>query len=199
MITSAQLEHALAQHRQTNRRLGDSLVSAGYVTEQQIAHGLRLQQLLLRVALAVLLAVSSPSGVATAASGGTPHNAITLSATVLPYHQLEVLRQNATLTVTQADIERGYVDVAAGTSLRARSNDQRGFTVNFDPRMRLFDRATIAGFGGDVEIGATGGAANYRYGGRDTSLHLSYRFYLASGLGPGSYPWPLQISSSITY
>ncbi len=199
MITPAQLEQALAQQRYTNRRRGDSLVSAGYVTEQQVVHGLRLRQLLQRVALAVLLAVSPPVGTATAAGGGAAYNAITLSATILPYHQLEVLRQDATLTVTQSDIERGHVDVAAGTSLRARSNDHQGFRVTFDPRMRLFERATISGLGANVEIGPAGGAANYPYGGCDIALHLSYRLYLAAGLGPGSYPWPLQISSSITY
>ena len=40
---------------------------------------------------------------------------------------------------------------------------------------------------------------NQAYPGRDTLLQLSYRFYLAAGLVPGSYPWPLQISSSVVY
>ncbi len=198
-ITSAQLDHALEQQRQSKRRLGDALVSAGYATEHQVAHGLKLQQVMLRVALAVLLATSLTPGIAAATGGGATYGTIVMSATVLPYHRIEVVRQLPLLTITPADVTRGYVDVVGGTSLRARSNDHQGFTVNFDPRARLFERATIQGLGGSVDIGPDGGAVYHTYAGRDTALELSYRFYLSSGLAPGSYPWPLQISSSVSY
>jgi hypothetical protein len=198
IITPEQLALALEQHRSSRRRLGDALVHAGYATEHQVAHGLRLQQIALRVALAVLLALSLPPAIG-ATGGGTAHNTITFSATVLPYHKLEIVRQAATLNVTPADLARGYVDVPAGTALRAQSNDEKGFTFSFDPRTHLFLRVTIMGLGGNVDIGPEGGAAHHAYSGRDTALELSYRFYLASGLAPGSYPWPLQISSSVTY
>jgi hypothetical protein len=197
-IAPAQLERALAQQRQSKRRLGDALVGAGYVTEQQVAQGLRLQQTLLRVALAVLLTLSVPQP-AVGAAGGATHANIMFSATVLPYLRVDVLRQTPTLTVTPADVSRGFVDVPSGTALRAVSNDHQGFTVSFDPRLRVFERVRILGLDGSVEIGPNGGAAHHAYSGRDTSLELSYRFYLAAGLAPGSYPWPLQISSSVTY
>jgi hypothetical protein len=198
-ITPAQLEQALLQQRQSKQRLGDTLVGAGYLTEHHVEHGLRLQQMMVRLALSVLLAMSLQSFPASAAAGGAAYGAITMSATVLPYHRLDVVRQSPTLTVTPSDVARGYVDVPAGTALRARSNDRQGFTVSFDPRMKLFKRATITGLGGAVDIGAAGGAAYYAYAGRDKELELSYRFYLEAGLAPGSYPWPLRISSSVTY
>jgi hypothetical protein len=198
-ITMAQLEHALQQQLQNKRRLGDALVSAGYATVQQVAHGLKLQQIMLRVALAVLLATSLVPAAGSAASGGATQSTVIMSATVLPYHRIEVVRQAPLLTVTPTDVARGYVDVAGGTSLRAFSNNHKGFTVSFDPRARLFERATIAGLGGDVNIGRDGGSAHHTYTGRDTALELSYRFYLVADLAPGSYPWPLRISSSITY
>jgi hypothetical protein len=198
-ITVAQLEQALEQQRQYKRRLGDALVSAGYATEHQVARGLKLQQVMLHVALAVLLASSLGPTAASAASGGTAYSSVIMSATVLPYHRIEVVRQAPLLTVTSADVARGYVDVAGGTSLRALSNDHRGFTVSFEPRARLFERATIVGLGGDLNIGPDGGSVQHHYTGRDTSLELSYRFYLAASLAPGSYPWPLQISSSVMY
>jgi len=198
VITSAQLDRALEQQRQSKRRLGDALICAGYATKHQVAQGLRLQQTLLRIALAVLLALSS-SQTAVDAAGGTAHGNIMFSATVLPYLRVDVLRQAPTLTVTPADVSRGFVDVPSGTALRAISNDRQGFTVSFDPRLRVFERVRIMGLDGNVEIGPEGGAARHTYSGRDTSLELSYRFYLAAGVAPGSYPWPLQISSSITY
>ncbi len=198
-ITPEQLEFALLHQRQSNQRLGDALVSRGYATEHQVAQGLRLQRTMLEVALAVLLTLTAQPAVAGTAAGGSAHAMIGLSATVLPYHRLEVLRQVSTLNVTRSDIERGYVDVPAGTSLRARSNDRQGMTVNFDARANVFERVTVAGLGKPLDLGAGGGAAHYAYVGREMALELSYRFYLAAGIPPGSYPWPLQISSSITY
>jgi len=195
-ISPAQLDFVLERQRISKCRLGEALVDAGLATETQIAHGLRLQQVMLGVAVAVLLALSIPRA---AAAPGAAYGAIALSATVLPYHRVEVVRQVATLNVTPADIARGYVDVPAATSLRAQTNARQGFRINFDPRSDWFDHATISGIGGSVDIGPGGGAAHHAYAGRDTSLELSYRFYIAPGFAPGSYPWPLQISSSVVY
>jgi hypothetical protein len=196
-ITPEQLQDALQRQQQSKRRLGDTLVGAGYVSEPQIARGLRLQRMLLHLALAVLLSTSLAP--ATSGAAASAYSAIAFSATVLPYHRLDVVRQASTLTVTPEDVARGYVDVPAGTQLRAQSNECKGFSVVFDPRARLFERATITGLGNAVEIGPDGGAVNQAYSGRETLLQLSYRFYLAAGLVAGSYPWPLQISSSVVY
>jgi hypothetical protein len=198
-ITVPQLAQALEQQRQTRRRLGDALVGAGYATEHQVARGLKLQQVMLRVALAVLLATSLSPAIAAAALRGEAFRAVVASAEVMSHHRIEVVRQAPLLNITPADVARGYVDVPGGTSLRAMSNDHKGFTVSFDPRARLFDRATIQGLGARVDIGPDGGAAQHTYAGRDTALELSYRFYLSAGLAPGRYPWPLQISSSVSY
>ncbi len=164
------------------------------------ASGLRLcRETLPAVALAMLVGLSAQPVAAGPPAHGAAYAAIALSATVLPYHRLDIVRQAPTLTVTPADVDRGYVDVAAGTLLRARTNDRQGFTVRFDPRLRLFDRATVAGIGAEVEIGPDGGFASHAYSGRDAALELSYRFHLASGIAPGSYPWPLQVSVSVAY
>ena len=198
-ISAEQLQFALVHHRQSNQRLGDALVRSGFATEHQVEQGLRLQRTLLTVALAVLLALSAHTASAGAAGAGAAHNTISLSATILPYHRLDVLRQAATLNVSRSDVERGYVDVPGATALRALSNDQKGFTVSFETRVNVFDRVTVAGLGAPLDLGNGGGAARYAYAGRETALELSYRFYLAAGLAPGNYPWPLLISSSVTY
>jgi len=198
-ISPEQLEFALVHHRESNQRLGDALVHGGYATERQVQQGLRLQRTLLAVALAVLLALSAHTATAGIGGVGAAHSTIGLSATILPYHRLDVLRQAATLTVSRSDVERGYVDVPGATALRALSNDQKAFTVSFETRVNVFDRVTVAGLGAPLDLGNDGGAALYAYAGRDTALELSYRFYLAAGLAPGNYPWPLLISSSVTY
>jgi hypothetical protein len=195
-ITAEQLEEMLARQRESNRRLGEMLISAGYLSEPEVADGLRLQQTLRRLALAVLLATSL---VPATAAAGQSHSPITLTATVLPYHSLDIVRQAPTLIIMPEDIARGYVDVPGGTHLRARSNDGKGFAMSFDSRLKLFDRVTITGLPRAVDIGPDGGEVHQPYAGRDASMQLSYRFFLASELAPGSYAWPLRISSSIVY
>ncbi len=122
VITAEQLQDAPRQ-QQSGRRLGDTLVSAGYASEPQIARGLRLQQTLLRLALAALLASSLQPAMSVAASA---YSVVTLSATVLPYHRLDVVRQAQTLTVTPKDVARGYVDVLAATQIFAQSHERKG-------------------------------------------------------------------------
>src|SRR6266404_4937965 len=113
--------------------------------------------------------------------------------------ELGALQQQPSLTITSQDIQRGYVDVSAGTSLRTRTNDRNGFLVNFDPRSNVFERVSVTGIGGTVEIGSGGGAVRAAYSGPESVAQLSYRFYLAQGVQSGNYPWPLQISGSVSY
>jgi hypothetical protein len=48
-------------------------------------------------------------------------------------------------------------------------------------------------------MGSAGGAVRAAYAGPESVAQVSYRFYLAQGVQSGSYPWPLQISASISY
>ena len=125
-ITPEQLQDALQQQQQSKRRLGDTLVGAGYVSEPEIARGLHLQRTLLRLALAALLASTLAPATAAAASA---YSAITFSATVLPYHKLDVVRQAPTLTVTP----RTMSTAATSTFRRARSFAHRATSARDFP------------------------------------------------------------------
>jgi hypothetical protein len=196
-ITFEQLQDAVRRQQETKRRLGEELVAAGYTTKQQIDQGLKLQRVLIGVALSALLVLSMAPGGARANSSKTAQ--IRVSATVAPYVKLDVLEQQSALSITREDVERGYVDVMAGTRLRTRTNDRNGFMVNFESRSQVFEHATVTGLGGTVEIGTNGGAVRAAYSGPETSTQVSYRFFLAPGVQSGQYPWPLQISASVVY
>jgi hypothetical protein len=197
-ITDEQLQDAILHQCESKKRIGETLVDSGYITEKKVVKGLSLQRALLGVALSAALAVSVSPGKARA-STGTSSASMRITATVAPYTRLDVLAQAATLTVTAEDVTRGYVDVSAGTQLLARSNDPNGFSVSFSPRAGIFDSAKITGLGSDVEIGRTGGSVHRSYTGREASMLLGYRFVLSPDVAPGSYPWPLQISAALTY
>jgi len=197
-ITSEQLQDGIGRQRASKKRIGETLVEAGYTTNEQITQGLNLQRVLVGAALAALLLLSLTPGKARATTSSKSAQ-IRVSATVSPYLRLDVLQQQPSLTITGEDIQRGYVDVSAGTSLRTRTNDRNGFLVNFDPRSNLFERVRVTGIGGTVEMGSGGGNVRVAYSAPESVAQLSYRFYLAQGVQSGNYPWPLQISASVSY
>ena len=197
-ITFEQLQDGIRRQRESKKRIGEALVEAGYTTEDQINQGLTLQRVLLGAALVALLVLSLAPGKARATIS-SKSTQIRVSATVSPYVRLDVLQQQPSLPITAEDIQRGYVDVPTGTSLRTRTNDRNGFLVNFDSRSNVFERVIVTGIGGTVEIGSAGGSVRAAYTGPESSAQVSYRFYLAQGVQSGNYPWPLQISASVTY
>ncbi len=197
-ITFEQLQDGIRRQRGSKKRIGEALVEAGYTTDEQITQGLSLQRVLVGAALAALLVLSLAPGKARAMTS-SKSTQMRISATVDPYVRLDVLQQQPSLTITSEDIERGYVDVSAGTSLRTRTNDRNGFLVNFDSRSSVFERVSVTGIGGAVEMGSGGGTIRAAYAGPESLAQVSYRFYLAQGVRSGNYPWPLQISASVSY
>ena len=194
-----QLQEGIERHRRSNQRLGGALVATGAVTEQETARGLKLQRIVIGVALAAAFILSSAPDQARATQSTSGNSTMTVSATVLPFLRLQVLKQAATLTVTPEDVARGYIDAPAATDLMARTNDRNGFSLSFDPRSNLFQKAQVTGFGSGAEIGPGGGFAHQPYTGNQMLMRLSYRFFLAPEVAPGNYPWPLQISSTVMY
>ena len=197
-ITFEQLQDGIRRQRGSKKRIGEALVEAGYTSEEQVAQGLSLQRVLVSAALAALLLLSLTPGKARAMTSAKSAQ-MRVSATVSAYVKLDVLQQQQSLTITPQDIQRGYVDVSTGTSLRTRTNDRNGFLVNFDSRSNVFEHVSVTGIGGTVEIGSGGGAVHAAYSGPESVAQLSYRFYLAQGVQSGNYPWPLQISASVSY
>lgn len=124
---------------------------------------------------------------------------IRITASVSAYVRIDVLQQQQSLAISDGDIQRGYVDVPAGTHLRARTNLRNGFVVQFTAWSGVYARARVTGIGGASEIGPAGGTVHVAYAGPDAPAQLSYRFYLAEGVRAGIYPWPLQMSAAVSY
>lgn len=198
-ITSEQLQEGIARQARSPQRLGEALVAAGAVSERDVARGLKLQRILVGVALAAAFALCGSPKPARAASGGFGSSTMKVSATVLPYLRLQVLKQAPTLNVTPEDVVRGYIDVPAATDLMAKTNDRNGFSLSFDARSNVFKKAQVTGLVSGLEIGPEGGLAHQPFTGNQMLMRLSYRFFLAPEVAPGTYPWPLQISSTVMY
>ncbi len=107
----------------------------------------------------------------------------------------KVVQQPAELTITDADIARGYVEVLVGSELRVTSNNPAGYVVDFFNRLPIFTSVRISSTDGSADLGPDGGAIIERgRHGRDIPLNLSYRFNLSASVGPGTYAWPLALN-----
>lgn len=192
-ISREQLDHALQKQVVSRKRLGEVLIEEGYVLPRQVGHGVQLQQKLLTAVLVAILSLASlPDADAEAARSSSAQ--LRVSATVLPFTTLNVQNRSQTLTITETDISRGYVDVRAGSSIEVRSNSRSGYYLSFDCFDAAFKQVMIDGLGKPATVGAGSGIVPMAMDGRMVRLDLNYRFILSEDVKPGAYPWPLTVS-----
>jgi hypothetical protein len=99
------------------------------------------------------------------------------------------------LAVTEADVARGWVDVAGVSRLTIATTSHAGYLLEFLPRTSVFRSAEVRSGGAPVAFGTDGGAVATR--GRPAGVietEIAYRFELAAGVRPGIHPWPLAIA-----
>lgn len=190
-ITPEQLAIALERQKSSGRRLGEELVKAGFVERAVVSRALRIQRRIVFGALTTLAATTiSPH----------PHAAslrsqISVTAFVPAQAVAHVVDQLPEITITAADIARGYVDIPAASQLRVTSNNPAGYIVDFFSRLPIFRSVRVSSTDGSADLGPDGGAIIERgRQGRDMPLKLSYRFNLGAQVEPGTYPWPLALN-----
>lgn len=143
--------------------------------------------------LTALAAVASALQ-ASAVLAATP-GVLSVGATVLPRAVLTSASTPITLTISAADVARGYLDVLTPTRVVIASNDPRGFALDAWPKLAVFSAVGVRGVGADVILGREGGTlVEYHARGSAIPLALSWRFVLDPHTAPGSYPWPLQLA-----
>jgi hypothetical protein len=191
-ITREQLAVALERQKTSGRRLGEELVKAGFVKRSVVNRALRTQHRLTYLALCSALAATT---IAQDTDAATRQTQIAVTAYVPPNVVSQVEQQAAALTITDADVARGYVEIPAGSRLRVTSNDPAGFVIDFFARLPIFKAVRVSTPGASAQLGPLGGAmAENRHHGRNIPLELSYRFDLADHVQPGIYPWPLALN-----
>ncbi|HEX8011335.1 MAG TPA: hypothetical protein VF814_10420 [Casimicrobiaceae bacterium] len=190
-ISREQLSAALASQQQSGRRLGEELIKAGYVKRAVVSRALRIQRRIVFGAMTTLAASSIVPDVGAAAV----QSQIAVTAIVPAQAVGQVVQEPAEITITDADIARGYVDVPMGTRLRVSSNNPTGYFIDFFTRLPIFRGVRVSNSSGSADLGPEGGTIVERgQPGRNLPLDLSYRFMLASSVQPGTYAWPLALN-----
>jgi hypothetical protein len=198
-ITRGQLDEALRRQAISGRRLGDELVAAGHLREGQIEGGLLLQRKLVTYALTLAMTLASVAMPRTARADAPKPASVKLqiAARVAGFFRLQVQHQAAGLTLARRDIERGYIDVPAGSRFSVATNTRDGYVVDFFAIGDLFRAVLVHGLSSPVELNADGGSVTVVHAGNHSSgaaHELAYRFMLRPELQPGTYPWPLALS-----
>jgi hypothetical protein len=194
-ITWDQLESALLHQARTGRRLGEELIEAGYASKGEVEGGLLLQNRLIAYALTVALGLAPLVTMVPSAQAAQRSAAMTVSVTVVANAKMEISYQATQLTITEADITRGYVEVPGASRFSVRTNSRTGYLMEFHPVANVFESVHVGGLGNAVQFGVDGGSIVQRGPLASNLTHeLSFRFNLRPEARPGLYPWPLQLS-----
>ncbi len=194
-LSRRQLEDALARQRRTGRPLGEELVASGHITEDVLRGALETQRRLVAGALVAALAMVSPAAMAPAFAAQSASQGVHFMIRIPPLVRLQMVKQAATFLVTEQDVARGYVEVAGGSLLQVTANTP--WEVSFQPHGDQIRAARVSGLSGEVTVGPGGGSrANLAAMRQPVAFELSYRFDLAPGVAPGTYPWPLSVSAN---
>lgn len=121
---------------------------------------------------------------------------VTVSAVVQRHASIRVTAP-ASITVSEEDIARGYVDIAAPVDVTVQSNAPQGYALAFERQGDQVRQAHVQGPGGAL-LAAAGAAIAVRPApGRGLwreRVQWRLRFDLARGARAGQHPWPLRIS-----
>jgi hypothetical protein len=196
-ITREQLEDALRCQKGTNKKLGEVLVENGSVDLKTITWGLRLQEMLVKAALIAALSIASVTAVSMPeATAGSTSAMVQVSAVVRARANLNILKQPHELIVTDADVRRGFVQAQAASVIELKNNSRAGCLLSFAGNGLPFQETSVNVMGREIVLGPEGGFVTLPVMGK-AMVTLSYRFVLAEGTQPGTYQWPFALSASI--
>jgi len=119
---------------------------------------------------------------------------LTVSARVLPYLQFNLLSQMSEITITEADIQRGYLDVRSASRLELKTNSTAGYLLAFEGSLWPFKEVQIQGLANPVQLHSGQAFVHQPSVKGKVTMDLSYRFILSEDTKPGSYSWPISIS-----
>ena len=149
----------------------------------------------MRVAPFAVLMVAAVASVPTALAGSATAG-MQVSVDVVARTILTIDRQPVAVTVTQQDIDRGYVDVPAAVAFRIRSNARNGYSVQFEPVSYPFTRARISWDSQTAVVSADGSWLRRAYERGEQLGSLTVRLDVSRQATPGSYVWPLRFDAN---
>lgn len=116
---------------------------------------------------------------------------------VIPHHTSIRIAPPPGVSVSENDVARGFVEVAAPVEVVVQSNVAEGYALLFERHGDAFTEVQVQGLGQPVVFASAGAIATRPAAGRGLwrdQLALRFRFTLAPGTRAGEHRWPVQIS-----
>jgi len=119
---------------------------------------------------------------------------LAVTARVIPYLQFKLISQVSEITVTEADIQKGYLDVRSASRLELKTNSTNGYTLAFDGSLWPFKEVQIQGLSNPLQLNSGQAVVHQPSVRGKMIMDLSYRFVLSEDTKTGSYSWPLSLT-----
>lgn len=194
-----QPDRSLDRWEQSSKKLRERFSKTGDTAFRRDARILHVRMKRAVAALIAALSMANTAGAeaaSPAASGARPGSArIRVSAAVASLTSLRILRQQPSVTITGTDIARGYVDAPSASRIEVRTNNPQGCMLVFEGLDGPFRETVVRGMGREVQIGPGPGLFPMPRARGPVTVEISYRFVLSGNARPGTYSWPLAISS----
>lgn len=148
-------------------------------------------------ALPMAIALLASTAVQCAPAGSTPSQSRLEVSARIQRHATIRMAQPLTFTISEADVARGYVEVASPLQLTVQSNVHEGYTLSFACRCEQVRQARVQGLASELSVGDAPVQAARPAAGRGVwrdTVQLRVRFDLAPEARPGEHAWPLGIS-----
>jgi mannitol/fructose-specific phosphotransferase system IIA component len=191
VIDETTLEEAIQRQRASGKRLGETLVESGAITPDVLSGFLARQKRLRAIAFA-----AAALGISTPPAAHADTHRVNVQAVVLRHASISAIRAPRQITVTNADIARGYVELEQPVEVVIRTNNPTGVMLGFNLNSAQVRAAHFVGE--DLQLSVATGAAvvlvpKAEAGLRSQTLHLRTRLELAPGAQPGVIAWPVAL------
>jgi len=109
---------------------------------------------------------------------------------------LKVIYQLPQITITEEDIQRGFIDVPSASRLEVTNTNPAGYLLAFEGTLGPFKEVHIQGLANPAQLNSGNAFILQPYTRKSRrTMELSYRCLLSEDTKPGSYSWPFSISA----
>jgi hypothetical protein len=129
------------------------------------------------------------------AEAGSISVTIRINAVVPAHADLNIIKQQNVLVVTDADVRRGFVLVPEASVLELKNNSRSGCLLEIEAQGLPYREAAVSIMGKEVVVGPNGGFVPLQVTGKATAS-MQVKFVLAEGTQAGTYAWPFVLSVS---
>lgn len=145
---------------------------------------------LVRLSVVLLAILTAPQLFAGSASAP-----MQVSVTVIARAVLTVASQPAAITVTDADIARGYVEVTAPIVVQVRTNSRAGYMLQADRQTADFTTVELVFGDATMTVAEAQSWISRPYVPGGDVIAMYARLHIGAGMQAGSYPLPIALSA----